>query len=310
MNRSPARPRLSVTTGAKGVVSHIGARLLADLADAVGLSDALSEAMAPTKKRRRGWDRGRVLVDLAVALADGATTITDLAILRNQPGLFGEVASLATAWRTLEAVDDAARARIQAARAEARRAAWEAGADPGHYVIDIDATLVEAHSEKEKATPTYKHGFGHYPLMAYLDATGEALVGRLRPGNAGSGTAADMVAVLDAALAQLPVIPTTMRSSCAPTPRGCPMSSSTPPGPGRSASAWATASWLIWPPWSAICPRTLGFRASPPTGRPSGNTPMPPRSPTTWTSRPGRRGPGPSPAVSWPIPGPSCPSPT
>jgi len=207
MNGTPARPRLMVTTGAKGVVSHIGARLLADLADGVGLSDALSVAMAPTKKRRRGWDRGRVLVDLAVALADGATTITDLAILRNQPRLFGEVASLATAWRTLEAVDDAALERIHAARAEGRRAAWEAGADPGHYVIDIDATLVESHSEKEAAAPNYKHGFGHHPLMAYLDATGEALVGLLRPGNAGSGPAADMVAVLDAALAQLPLDP-------------------------------------------------------------------------------------------------------
>lgn len=208
MNGTPARPRLSVTSGGKGVVSHIGARLVADLADAVGLTDSLSVAMAPTKRRRRGWDRGRVLVDLAVALADGATTITDLAILRNQPGLFGEVASLATAWRTLESVDDSALERIRAARAEARRAAWEAGADPGHYVIDIDATLIESHSEKESAAPNYKHGFGFHPLMAYLDATGEALVGLLRPGNAGSGPAADMVGVLDAALAQLPVDPT------------------------------------------------------------------------------------------------------
>jgi len=207
MNASPARPRLSVTTGAKGVVSHIGARLLCELADAVDLSDALSVAMAPTKTRRRGWDRGRVLVDLAVALADGATTITDLAILRNQPGLFGEVASLATAWRTLEAIDEAALTRIHAARAKARAAAWAAGADPGHYVIDIDATLIESHSEKDGAGPNYKHGFGFHPLMAYLDATGEALVGLLRPGNAGSGPGADMVVVLDAALAQLPVDP-------------------------------------------------------------------------------------------------------
>ena len=248
MNGSPVRPRLTVTTGAKGVVSHIGARLLADLADAVDLSDALSVAMAPTKKRRRGWDRGRVLVDLAVALADGATTITDLAILRNQPGLFGEVASLATAWRTLEAIDDAALERIHAARAAARRAAWEAGADPGHYVIDIDATLVESHSEKDQAAPNYKHGFGFHPLMAYLDATGEVLVGLLRPGNAGSGPGADMVAVLDAALAQLPVDPADHESSCAPTPRGCPMSSPTPPGPGGCASAWGIGSWPIWPP--------------------------------------------------------------
>jgi hypothetical protein len=207
MNATSARPRLSVTTGGKGAVAHVGARLLCDLADAVGLSEGLSATMAPTKARRRGWDRGRVLVDLAVAIADGATTISDLAVLRNQPSLFGEVASLATAWRTLEAVDDAVLERLASARAKARAAAWEAGADPGYYVIDIDATLVDAHSDKEGAAPTYKHGFGYHPLMAYLDATGEPLAGLLRPGNAGAGAADDMVAVLDAALGQLPVDP-------------------------------------------------------------------------------------------------------
>ena len=141
-------------------------------------------------------------------LADGGETISDLAVLRDQPQLFGEVASLATAWRTLEAIDDAALARIASARAAARRQAWSAGADPGFYVIDIDATLVTAHSEKEQAAPTYKRGFGFHPLMAFLDATGEALAAKLRPGNAGSGTATDHVEVLDAALAQLPVDPT------------------------------------------------------------------------------------------------------
>jgi len=146
-----------------------------------------------------------VLVDLAVAIADGATTISDLRVLANQPSLFGEVASTATAWRTLAAVDAAALARIAEARRDARRAAWEAGMDPGFYVIDIDGTLVNAHSDKEGAAPNYKHGFGFYPLMAYLDATGEALAGLLRPGNAGSGTASDHVEILDAALYQLPV---------------------------------------------------------------------------------------------------------
>jgi hypothetical protein len=91
------------------------------------------------------------------------------------------------------------------ARAEACARAWAAGVDPGFYVIDIDATLVGAHSEKEHAAPTYKRGFGLHPLLAYLDATGEALAGVLRPGNAGSGTATDHVAVLDDALKQLPI---------------------------------------------------------------------------------------------------------
>jgi len=207
MQRNAMRPRLVVTGDGRHVAGHAGSRLLCDLADELGLTEALSLAMGPTKQRRRGHDRGRVLVDLAVMLADGGETITDLGVLRDQPQLFGEVASLATAWRTLDAVDDAALARIGVARAQARRRAWAAGADPGFYVIDIDATLVDAHSEKERAAPTYKRGFGFHPLLAFLDATGEALAAKLRPGNAGSGTAEDHVDVLDAALAQLPVDP-------------------------------------------------------------------------------------------------------
>jgi hypothetical protein len=207
MKRTRRRPSLMVTTGAKGVVAHVGARLLCELADDLGLTEELSAAMAPTKKRRRGHDRGEVLVDLAVALADGATAISDLRVLSDQPELFGEVASVPTAWRTLEAIDEDALARIASARAEARKAAWSAGLDPGFYVIDIDGTLVEAHSEKEQAAPNYKRGFGFYPLVAHLDATGEALAGLLRKGNAGSGTACDHIWVLDAALAQLPVDP-------------------------------------------------------------------------------------------------------
>jgi hypothetical protein len=207
MKRNARRPNVVVSTGGKGVVNHVGARALCEMADGLGLSAALSAAMTPTKARRRGHDRGEVLVDLAVALADGATSISDLRVLADQPELFGPVASAATAWRTLEAVDDAALARIAAARASARAAAWEAGLDPGFYVIDIDGTLIDAHSEKEQAAPTYKRGFGFYPLVCYLDATGEALAARLRPGNAGSGTAEDHVSVLDAALAQLPLDP-------------------------------------------------------------------------------------------------------
>lgn len=205
VKRSRRRPRVKVTGDGAGIVNHVGARLVSDLADDVGLTAALSVAMAPTKQRRRGHDRGEVLVDVAVMLADGGDTISDVAVLRHQPDLFGEVASHPTVWRTLEAVDSAALERIKTARAEARANAWAAGADPGFYVIDIDATLVGSHSEKEHAAPTYKRGFGFHPLLAYLDATGEALAGVLRPGNAGSGTATDHVAVLDDALVQLPV---------------------------------------------------------------------------------------------------------
>ena len=208
VNRNRRYPRLKITTGGTGIVNHVGARLLGDLADQVGLTAALSSAMAPTKQRRRGHDRGEVLVDVAVMLADGGETISDVAVLRDQPGLFGDVASHPTVWRTLEAVDAAILERIKTARAQARANAWAAGADPGFYVIDIDATLVGAHSDKEHAAPTYKRGFGFHPLLAYLDATGEALAGLLRPGNAGSGTATDHIAVLGDALAQLPIDPT------------------------------------------------------------------------------------------------------
>lgn len=181
VKRRGRRPAMVVTGDGSGIANHAGTRLLGDLADTLGMSEALSEAMASTKQRRRGHDRGDVLTDLAIAIADGATTISDLAVLRDQPELFGAVASHATTWRALAAVDDAALARIKAARAKARARAWAAGADPGFYVVDIDATLVNAHSDKQQAAPTWKKGFGFHPLMAYLDATGEALAALLRP---------------------------------------------------------------------------------------------------------------------------------
>ena len=127
MKRNVRRPGIVVTTGGQGVVSHAGARLLCELADDVGLTEALSEAMAPTKQRRRGHDRGQVLVDMAVAIADGATTLSDVRVLGDQPGLFGDVASVPTMWRTLEATDRSALERIEAARASARVAAGRPG---------------------------------------------------------------------------------------------------------------------------------------------------------------------------------------
>ena len=210
VNSSRCRPGLKVSADGANVVSHAGVRLLADLADGCGLTAGMSVAMAPTKQRRRGHDRGRVLLDVALSVADGGEAISDLATLRNEPTLFGEVASDSTAWRTLAAVDAATRRRIAVARAEARRRVWAAGADPGFYVIDFDGTLVTAHSDKQGAAPTYKRGFGHHPLLAFLDATGEALAGILRPGNAGSNTTADHVELLAMALDQLPVDPATV----------------------------------------------------------------------------------------------------
>jgi hypothetical protein len=199
------------------VVGHAGTRLLADLADATGLTSAMSEALAPLRQRASGHDPGRIAVDLATMLADGGEAISDLAVLRNQSELFGPVASAATAWRLLAALDDGALAQVRAARARARETSWaqarETGREPassvaGHtipgLVLDVDATVVVCHSEKQSSAKTWKKTWGYHPLLCFLDATGEALAGILRPGNAGSNTTADHITVLDQALTQIP----------------------------------------------------------------------------------------------------------
>jgi hypothetical protein len=105
-------------------VSHAGSRLLADVADAVGVPAVLSEALVNLRERRSGQDPGRVLADIAVMLADGGESISDLAVLRDQAAVFGPVASAATAWRVLDGVDEDALDRIRAGRARARERAW------------------------------------------------------------------------------------------------------------------------------------------------------------------------------------------
>lgn len=205
------RPALKVTADGKGIASNAGARLLAEMADDSGLTGALSVALAPMCKRRRRHDPGRVLVDLAVMIAGGGDALADLVALRHQPGVYGAVASVPTAFRVVDAIDGVLLARIRRARAIARKAVWRAGLSPvtpqGYVTLDFDASLLDAHSDKEQAAPTYKKGYGFHPLGAWLDNTGEALAALLRPGNAGANTAQDHVGVLDDALAQLPVTP-------------------------------------------------------------------------------------------------------
>ena len=208
-----------VTVDGAGLVSHAGTALLSEVADRVGLTAALSEALDGLRQRRSGHDPGRVLVDVAVAVADGAETISDVQALGDQPGLHGQVASTATIWRVLDGVDADLLDELRLARARARERAWvargeltgvelpparAAGRDLHYAVIDIDATLVTAHSDKQGAAGNFKGGFGYHPIGAWLDNTGEALAAILRPGNSGSNTAADHIAVLDLALAQLP----------------------------------------------------------------------------------------------------------
>jgi hypothetical protein len=200
---------VEVTTDGTGVVSHAGAALLRELADRVGLTGALG--WHQVGGRRCHLDAA-VLRDLAVVLADGGDCLSNLAVLRDQPELFGPVASTPTAWRVVErvATDPDGLARLRAARAHARARAWAAGAHPdvALLVVDADATLVLAHSDaKQGAAGTYKHTFGFHPLLAYLDrgkAPGEPLAGILRPGNAPAGGSDDLIELVDLALAQLP----------------------------------------------------------------------------------------------------------
>jgi hypothetical protein len=195
---------VEVTADGEGLVSHAGVALLAELADRVGLTAAMSAALAPTRERRCRHAPGRVVRDLALMLCDGGDCVQDLQALRGQATLFGAVASETTAHRVLKSIDEGLLERLRAARAEARAAAWRAGARPKRLVLDIDATLVTAHSEKEEASGTWKGGFGFHPLLCFLDGTDEGLAGLLRPGNAGSNTATDHEHVLIEALEQLP----------------------------------------------------------------------------------------------------------
>ncbi|MFF5235373.1 IS1380 family transposase [Dactylosporangium sp. NPDC000521] len=213
-----SRPKIIVSGDGRGVVGHAGARLLADVAEATGLTAACGDALAGLRQRRGVHDPGRVAVDLAVMLADGGATISDLAVLRDQAALFGPVASDPTAWRLLSDMDSAALGQLRDARAQARELAWAqrletrgglpeasaAGRTVPGLVLDLDATIVLCHSEKEAATPTWKRTFGYHPLFCFLDNTREALSGMLREGRAGSNTTADHITVLDQALAQIP----------------------------------------------------------------------------------------------------------
>src|ERR1700730_15673098 len=197
---------VEVTSDGAGLVSHAGTALLGQVADRVGLTRALSLRLAAIKQRRRGHDPGRVIRDLAVMLADGGECVADLGAVREQDALFGSVASDSTAFRTVEKIASTPGMldALRSAQARARARFWELHGAPERLTIDADATLVTAHSEKERAAGNYKHGYGFHPLHAYADETREALGAMLRPGNAGSNTAADHVTVIDRALAQIP----------------------------------------------------------------------------------------------------------
>jgi len=186
------------------------------LADRTGLTGALSSSLA-----RRGFtpghDRGRVLVDLATMVTAGGEAIADIDTLRHQVEVLGPVASPPTAWRALDELTPAALKRIGTARAKTRARVWDLvpGGVPAStvagtalpadvIVLDVDATIVPVHSDKQGAASTFKRTYGYHPLAVWCDNTQELLAGALRPGNAGSNTTTDHIAVLTDAIAQVP----------------------------------------------------------------------------------------------------------
>lgn len=214
MKNIVAGSRVHVELGGESLISTSGASLLLQTASVSGLVESLSKELGRWRKPLAVHDPAKMILDLAVAVAAGGDCLADVALLRAQPEIFGQVASDPTFSRMLDDLTtdtDATIVAIRAARASARAEVWSHRtplADQSQVIIDLDATLIGAHSEKELASPNYKRGFGFHPMMAFVDhglgGTGEPLAAMLRTGRAGANDAADQIVVLDAALAQLP----------------------------------------------------------------------------------------------------------
>jgi hypothetical protein len=224
-------PRVRVDARGTSAVSQAGGVLLVETMRVAGLDEALSGALTPWRKPGAAHDPAKILLDLAVAVALGGDCLADAATVRAEPAVFGRVASDATISRTIAGLArdagtaDRVLAAVEDARASARARVWRLAEQraPDHditiarpLVIDVDGVLVTAHSDKEQAAPTFKKGFGHHPLVAFVDhgqqGTGEPVGVLLRRGNAGSNTASDHISVLRQALRQLPGINASARS--------------------------------------------------------------------------------------------------
>jgi Transposase DDE domain group 1 len=211
------RPKIMVSADGTGIVSQAGGLLLAQALRATGLDRGLDAALERWRPARAVHSPGKIITDLAVALALGGDCLADVAMLRAQPELSGPVASDPVVSRLVSRLAaDAPRAlkAIRAARAAARQRAWDLasdaapGAGGGLVTVDIDATIVTSCSEKEQAMPTWKKTYGHHPLTVFADhgpeGSGEPLAFLLRAGNAGSNTASDHIEATRPGLAQLP----------------------------------------------------------------------------------------------------------
>ncbi len=213
-------PRVHVDTAKVTAVGQAGGVLLIETIRAAGLDLALSEALSGWRKPTATHDPGKIVMDLALSLVLGGEALSDIAVLRAEPAVYGRVASDPTVSRlitTLAQDPDKAIKAIGVARQQARARVWGLAGKhaPDHgtsvedpLIIDLDASLITAHSDKQHAAPTFKRGFGFHPLLAFADhgpeGTGECLAAQLRPGNAGSNTAADHITVTQQALQQLP----------------------------------------------------------------------------------------------------------
>jgi hypothetical protein len=181
------------------------AALPAQVADRTGLTRALSDAVREPGLRAGSHDRGPVIRDLAVMLAEGGDCLADLRAVGDQVALFGATAPPSTAFRVIDriATTPGLLEALRAAHARARAGVWELAGAPNRLTIDLDATLITAHSERDQAAGTFKGGYAFAPVLAYGDETGEALACELRPGNAGANNAADQIDLAEQAIAQI-----------------------------------------------------------------------------------------------------------
>lgn len=204
-NRSVLRP--AVTTKGANLVSHAGVGVLAELADRVGVTAGLTGLFARRGHRWRAHEPGVTLVQVATAIAGGARRVRGVDVVR-QSGLFPQVASYSTVWRTIYRLGGPLEVHgVGEVLAAARERAWAAapeGRVPHGLTIDVDSTLVDVHSDKEAAAPTYKRGYGMHPIGAWCDDTAEPLAALLRPGNAGANSAVDHIDVVGLAIDALP----------------------------------------------------------------------------------------------------------
>jgi len=196
---------LTVSGDGKDVTGQAGTHLLGRIAGQLGIAEGASTALADTVTRASAHDRGRIVTQVAMMIAAGGRCLTDLKTLRDQPVMFGEVASDTTVWRAMHQVDEQHLHALIGVRQQAcRRLLQEADVD--EVVLDIDASLVGSGSDdKQGAAANFKGGFGFHPMLCFIEPLGLA-AGMLRPGNATANTIADQVAVLDQAIGSLPKV--------------------------------------------------------------------------------------------------------